>query len=552
MKTNIKHILLIFILTVFMATSGIVQSQPLLNNPNNIATVLATTDNEDSEEEVEEEEVEEQGLEVESEDESEVEDTESFATVPGEGDTTTDPGEGDTTTDPGEGDTTTDPGEGDTTTDPGEGDTTTDPGEGDTTTDPGEGDTTTDPGEGDTTTDPGEGDTTTDPGEGDTTTDPGEGDTTTDPGEGDTTGECPSGTVRDDESDACIPEETDDTPCEEGEIKNEAGVCVPEEIVEPTDEECPSGTVRDDESDACIPEETDDTPCEEGEIKNEAGVCVPEEIVEPTDEEQCTSQGGTWKDGKCTPNNEQIICSGDQIPTDDGKDCRDNPLLHNCKSDEHWDGKTCQPRPHCLDNEEWSHKDNKCHPDGKNYCGFGEKCCHVDGKYYPQGHYKCRHDYCKPPYHWDAKDKRCEVEYKTKRTVDTNVRSSSNIDNCPKSFIVAVDSLRLPGCLVSSANGIGTIHFLERNFNNIIISNNKLPNVLLSFTPDELRTTSSGQNVMTQLIQIASKDGVNSRGVDQIQFAFKVDWNPQPDTSSNTFTYCKGDGCETHRYNTTF
>ena len=62
------------------------------------------------------------------------------------------------------------------------------------------------------------------------------------------------------------------------------------------------------------------------------------------------------------PNDEQIVCSGDQIPTEDGKDCMDNPVLHDCKSDEHWDGKTCLPKPKCP--PEGNSTNPKCPPPG--------------------------------------------------------------------------------------------------------------------------------------------------------------------------------------------
>lgn len=46
---------------------------------------------------------------------------------------------------------------------------------------------------------------------------------------------------------------------------------------------------------------------------------------------------------------------------------------------------------------------------------------------------------------------------------------------------------------------------------------------MLSFTPDDMKTISSGMNVMTELCKIAAKDGTSSNGVNQMYMAFVVD-----------------------------
>ena len=292
----------------------------------------------------------------------------------------------------------------------------------------------------------------------------------------------------------------------------ETGTCNP-----PDDGECNSEHPDwNPETQTCVP---DDGECnsEHPDWNPETQTCVP-------DDGECNSEHPDW-------NPETQTC----VP-DDGECNSEHP-------DWDPDTKTCPPPP-----DDWCNEDHPYwNPDTKT-CPPPNWCNELHPDWNPKTH-TCK-DPCPPPSEWNPKEEKCEIDVDVDRFVTTNYRT--NIDDCPKSFVVAVDTLRLPGCLVSSANGIGTINFLERNFNNIIVSNNMLPNVLLSFTPAELRTTSSGQNVMTQLTQIALKDGVNSRGIDQIQFAFKVDWNPEPDISSNTFTYCKGDGCETKRYSTTF
>jgi hypothetical protein len=316
------------------------------------------------------------------------------------------------------------------------------------------------------------------------------------------------------------PEDDEEQPPDEEEPTNDDDEEDPPDEEIPPEEECGPDEVKDDESGECIPADTDDDGCpEEGQSKNDDGECV--DVPVPHDPTLCNDDEEKNEAGVCVP----------KEPTDE-----------NCESGHYWDGNTCVPNDHCLDNEKWDDKKHEC---------IHEGC--EDGWYWDGDH--CREPpKCDPPYKWNHKEQKCKLKYETDYDIDINrnYNTKNNIDSCQKSFIVAVNDLRLPGCLVSSNNGIGTINFLERNFNNIIVGNNQLPNVLLTFVRGELGTTSSGQSVMNELSSIANQDGNSLNGIDNIQFAFNVNWNPQPDTSKNTFTYCSGENCETHIYSATF
>lgn len=274
-----------------------------------------------------------------------------------------------------------------------------------------------------------------------------------------------------------------------------------------------SGDVTDEEaSDTGEDESKEECESEPGYVYKD-GTCQYEEEKKENEQTECEGKGWNWEDGKCkhplgNDINDIIVCSGDKIPDESGAKCIPNPKLKNL--------------PYIPN------------------CGFAEKCC------------------SEPGYIWDEYEQKCKKPDKKSDNRDTTgtTKDRSDADNCPKSFIVAVDTLRLPGCLVSSANGIGTINFLERNFDNIIVGNNMLPNVLLSFTLDDLGTTSSGMSVITQLNKITSAVGISLNIINQVQMAFTVDWRPEVDTSSNNFTYCHvssgSTDCETERYDTTF
>jgi hypothetical protein len=120
--------------------------------------------------------------------------------------------------------------------------------------------------------------------------------------------ECPEGQHRN-EAGECVPDEvTEQEECPEGQHRNEEGECVPNEATE-QDEECPEGQHRNEEGE-CVPNEAteQDEECPEGQHRNEDGECVADEPITEQDEE-CPEGEHRNEEGLCVPDEAPLPAS---------------------------------------------------------------------------------------------------------------------------------------------------------------------------------------------------------------------------------------------------
>ena len=335
-------------------------------------------------------------------------------------------------------------------------------------------------------------------------------------------------------------------PCPEGEVLQN-GVCAkpPQEQSEqpyepitsciegvdcPIDprppQPCPDGQVLIDGE--CIKEPT----CPPGQERIADG-CVEQPIrdqitiVDPT----CPSGQRGLSDGKCVPPiYPPLTCPDGQVLIDG--ECTEKPT---CPDSQVLIDGECIKEPTCPTGQAYSVEEGKCVPDISKVCQPGQVF---------QGGI-CR-NVLQPDFGGGGGGGSGGFNFGIDRGFD--------VEGCPKAFIVAVEKMKIPGCLVQSHKGVGTILFIGELVRNVVVGNNELPGVILSMSKNQLANDFTGQGVLKQLNSIAQKDGRSFEQIDQIQFNFKIDWKPEPDTSVNIFSYCTdgNSNCKSHTYSTIF